>query len=574
MSHYQPNIQDMHFVLSKVLNAPEQLKSLQAFNEIDDDLVHQVLDEAAKFVGEVVAPLNRDGDEIGAQWQDGKVTMPPGFQAAYQMFWQAGWPALSAAPEDGGQGLPSVLEIMLYEMLSGANHGWTMAPGLLHGAYECIKHYASPSIKETYLSKVGTGEWLATMCLTEPHAGSDLGLSRTKATLQADGRYALNGTKIFISGGEHDLTDNIVHLVLARLPDAPMGPKGLSLFLVPKFYPDGQRSAVHCDRIEEKMGLHGSPTCVMRFDDALAEIIGEPGKGLNAMFVMMNAARLHVAMQGIGLLDAAWQKADAYAKERRQMRAPLSKVSKVSKDSNKVKSAAEADFIIAHPAIRRILDTQRSWVDGGRVLAYQTAVELDRIKHADKDTAAKANRWCALVTPVMKAAFTHQAFHGGSDCLQVFGGHGYVREWGIEQIVRDARVAMIYEGTNEIQAIDLLVRKIMSDGGASLNQLLDDMKADIQTETAEAHQLRKLTQEIVLAAPQDPSLGHRVADDYLRAMALVLLQWAWRRIEAQLNEDMPQVEERWLAPAKAFHQWVLPEFAMRCHIIQTQCQTA
>ena len=574
MSHYQPNIQDMHFVLSKVLNAPEQLKSLQAFNEIDDDLVHQVLDEAAKFVGEVVAPLNRDGDEIGAQWQDGKVTMPPGFQAAYQMFWQAGWPALSAATEDGGQGLPSVLEIMLYEMLSGANHGWTMAPGLLHGAYECIKHYANPSIKETYLSKVGTGEWLATMCLTEPHAGSDLGLSRTKATLQADGRYALNGTKIFISGGEHDLTDNIVHLVLARLPDAPMGPKGLSLFLVPKFYPDGQRSAVHCDRIEEKMGLHGSPTCVMRFDDALAEIIGEPGKGLNAMFVMMNAARLHVAMQGIGLLDAAWQKADAYAKERRQMRAPLSKVSKVSKDSNKVKSAAEADFIIAHPAIRRILDTQRSWVDGGRVLAYQTAVELDRIKHADKDTAAKANRWCALVTPVMKAAFTHQAFHGGSDCLQVFGGHGYVREWGIEQIVRDARVAMIYEGTNEIQAIDLLVRKIMSDGGASLNQLLDDMKADIQTETAEAHQLRKLTQEIVLAAPQDPSLGHRVADDYLRAMALVLLQWAWRRIEIQLNEDMPQVEERWLAPAKAFHQWVLPEFAMRCHIIQTQCQTA
>jgi alkylation response protein AidB-like acyl-CoA dehydrogenase len=574
MSHYQPNIQDMHFVLSKVLNAPEQLKSLQAFNEIDDDLVHQVLDEAAKFVGEVVAPLNRDGDEIGAQWQDGKVTMPPGFQAAYQMFWQAGWPALSAAPEDGGQGLPSVLEIMLYEMLSGANHGWTMAPGLLHGAYECIKHYASPSIKETYLSKVGTGEWLATMCLTEPHAGSDLGLSRTKATPQADGRYTLNGTKIFISGGEHDLTDNIVHLVLARLPDAPMGPKGLSLFLVPKFYPDGQRSAVHCDRIEEKMGLHGSPTCVMRFDDALAEIIGEPGKGLNAMFVMMNAARLHVAMQGIGLLDAAWQKADAYAKERRQMRAPLFKVSKVSKDSNKVKSAAEADFIIAHPAIRRILDTQRSWVDGGRVLAYQTAVELDRIKHADKDTAAKANRWCALVTPVMKAAFTHQAFNGGSDCLQVFGGHGYVREWGIEQIVRDARVAMIYEGTNEIQAIDLLVRKIMSDGGASLNQLLDDMKADIQTETAEAHQLRKLTQEIVLAAPQDPSLGHRVADDYLRAMALVLLQWAWRRIEVQLNKDMPQVEERWLAPAKAFHQWVLPEFAMRCHIIQTQCQTA
>jgi alkylation response protein AidB-like acyl-CoA dehydrogenase len=232
------------------------------------------------------------------------------------------------------------------------------------------------------------------------------------------------------------------------------------LFLVPKFYPNGQRSAVHCDRIEEKMGLHGSPTCVMRFDDALAEIIGEPGKGLNAMFVMMNAARLHVAMQGIGLLDSAWQKAEAYAKERRQMRAPAGQ-------GAKPKSSAEADFIIEHPAILRILDTQRAWIDGGRVLAYQTAIELDRIKHADPETAAKSQRWCALVTPVMKAAFTHQAFHGGSDCLQVLGGHGYVREWGIEQVVRDARVAMMYEGTNEIQAIDLLVRKLMADGGLS-----------------------------------------------------------------------------------------------------------
>jgi alkylation response protein AidB-like acyl-CoA dehydrogenase len=567
MSHYQPHIQDMQFVLSRVLNAPDQLKTLQVFEELDSELVQQVLEEAGKFVGEVVAPLNRDGDEIGAQWQNGKVTMPPGFQAAYQMFWQAGWPALSADIEDGGQGLPTVLEIMLYEMLSAANHGWTMAPGLLHGAYECIKHYASPSLKETYLSKVGTGEWLATMCLTEPHAGSDLGLSRTKATPQADGRYALNGTKIFISGGEHDLTENIVHLVLARLPDAPPGPKGLSLFLVPKFYPNGDRSAVHCDRIEEKMGLHGSPTCVMRFDDAIAEIIGEPGKGLNAMFVMMNAARLHVAMQGIGLLDAAWQKADAYAKERRQMRAPSGK-------EGKAKSVAEADLIIEHPAIKRILDTQRSWVDGGRVLAYQTAIELDRIKHADKDTAAKSQRWCALVTPVMKAAFTHQAFHGGSDCLQVLGGHGYVREWGIEQIVRDARVAMIYEGTNEIQAIDLLVRKIMADGGIGLNLLLDDMKAETNSETAEAGQLRNITSRILAAAQQDPSLGHRVADDYLRALALVLLQWAWQRIDLQLSDDTPNLKQRWQSPSKAFRQWVLPEFAMRCHIIQTQCQTA
>ena len=565
MSHFQARIQDMQFVLSNVLSATDQLQKLALFSEIDDDLVLQVLDESAKFVVEVIAPLNRNGDEIGAQWKDGKVTMPPGFQAAYQMFWQAGWPALSTAPEDGGQGLPCVLEIMLYEMLSGANHGWTMAPGLLHGAYECIKHYASPSLQKTYLRKVGTGEWLATMCLTEPHAGSDLGLARTKATPQANGNYALNGTKIFISGGEHDLTENIVHLVLARLPDAPAGPKGLSLFLVPKFYPNGQRSAVHCDRIEEKMGLHGSPTCVLRFDDALAEIIGEPGKGLNAMFVMMNAARLHVAMQGIGLLDAAWQIADAYAKERRQMRSPVGK-------DHKVKSVSEADFIIEHPAIRRILDTQRAWVDGGRLLAYQTAIELDRIKHADPETAAKSQRWCALVTPVMKAALTHQAFHGASDCLQVLGGHGYVREWGIEQIVRDARVAMIYEGTNEIQAIDLLVRKIMADGGLSLNQLLDDMKAEKGSESEQATQLRSLTNIILTASKQDASVGHRVADDYLRAMALVMLQWAWHLIESKLTDNMHEVKERWHSPARAFQQWVLPEFAMRSHIIETQCE--
>lgn len=565
MSAYKPQIEDMQFVLNQVLNAPQQLNLLSVFADVDAQLVQQVLEEAGKFVGEVVAPLNQIGDEIGAQWHDGQVTLPPGFKASYQMFWQAGWPALSSAPEDGGQGLPAVLEIMLYEMLSAANQAWTMAPGLLHGAYECIKHHASPSLQETYLSKVGTGEWLATMCLTEPHAGSDLGLARTKATPQADGRYALNGTKIFISGGEHDLTDNIVHLVLARLPDALPGPKGLSLFLVPKFYPNGQRSAVHCDRIEEKMGLHGSPTCVLRFDDAISEIVGEPGKGLNAMFVMMNAARLHVAMQGIGLLDAAWQKANAYAKERRQMRAPI------GQDAPK-KLSAEADLIIEHPAIRRILDTQRAWIDSGRLLAYQTAVELDRIKHADKETAVKSQRWCALVTPVMKAAFTHQAFHGGSDCLQVLGGHGYVREWGIEQIIRDARVTMIYEGTNEIQAIDLLVRKIMSDEGQSLNLLLDDMHAANGAESEESKQLRKITQSILAAAQKDPSLGHRVADDYLRAMALVLLQWAWQRINAHLNDSIPDVNDRWRSPAKAFRQWVLPEFAMRTHIIETLCE--
>jgi alkylation response protein AidB-like acyl-CoA dehydrogenase len=408
------------------------------------------------------------------------------------------------------------------------------------------------------------------MCLTEPHAGSDLGLARTKAVPLPDGQYAVSGTKIFISGGEHDLTDNIVHLVLARLPDAPPGPKGLSLFLCPKFYPDGTRSRVHCDRIEEKMGLHGSPTCVMRFDEAVCAIVGEPGKGLSAMFVMMNAARLHVALQGIGLLDAAWQKADAYAQERRQMRAP---------GKGKGKSAGEADLIGEHPAMRRILDTQRAWVDAGRVLAYRTALELDLIKHSpDADTQAAAQRWCALVTPVMKSVFTHQAFHGGSDCLQVFGGHGYVREWGIEQIVRDARVAMIYEGTNEIQAIDLLVRKVLPDGGAGMYALLDTVQADLPEShkasiqaRARIQTLRAVTAQVVKTAPQDAALAFRVADDYLRAVALVLLDWAWLRIEAGVDVDTPNADTRWRAPAKALREWVLPEFQMRTFIIVSQC---
>ena len=553
MNHYRMPTEDIGFVLFDVLQAPAQLAALPAFGEADEPLMRQLLNEMAKFIDGEIAPLNRTGDEVGAQWKDGAVTMPPGFRDAYQAFWQAGWPALSAAAEDGGQGLPAVIEAVLYENLSAANHGWTMAPGLLHGAYECIRHHASDELKAAYLEKVATGEWLATMCLTEPHAGSDLGLCSTKAQPQAEGSYALSGTKIFISGGEHDLTDNIVHLVLARLPDAPPGPKGLSLFLVPKFYADGSRSAVFCERIEEKMGLHGSPTCVMRFDAARGWLVGEPGKGLNAMFVMMNAARLHVALQGVGLLGAAWQKADAYAAERKQMRAP---------------GASQTSLISEHPAVQRLLQTQRAWIDGARVLAYQTAVELDIARHhPDAARRQRAERWCALTTPVLKAAFTHQAFHGGSDCLQVFGGHGYVREWGVEQHVRDARVAMIYEGTNAIQAIDLLVRKVLADGGAGLNALLAELEADARiagnAPAADAlHALQQTTTALAARCAQDATLAYHVADDYLRAVAVGLLAWAWTRIAAAAP-----AEPRWQAPARAFRAWVLPELAMRLGIV-------
>lgn len=557
---YQPSPESVQSLLFQVLQAEPALAQLPAFAAVDGDLMRQVLDEAGKFVGEVVAPLNSVGDQIGARFSQGTVTMAPGFKDAYSAFWQGGWPALSAPESDGGQGLPSVLECVLYEWLSAANHGWTMAPGLLHGAYECIRHYANPELKARYAAKVATGEWLATMCLTEPHAGSDLGLARTRAVAQADGSYRVSGTKIFISGGEHDLTDNIVHLVLARLPDAPPGPKGLSLFLCPKFLPDdthqGARNAVVCERIEEKMGLHGSPTCVMRFDEATGWLVGEVGKGLNAMFVMMNAARLHVALQGIGLLDAAWQKADAYARERRQMRAPA-----------RGKSAGEADLIIEHPAVRRILDTQRAWIDTSRVLAYRTGLELDVAKHhPDAERRAAANRWCSLVTPMLKSLCTHQAFHGGSDCLQVFGGHGYVKEWGIEQNVRDARVAMIYEGTNEIQAIDLLIRKVLPDGGAGLMALLAELAADAQDATLQAHvdALAGVTTELGAAATAQPEAPYWVADDYLRAAGIVVLLWAATR----LARDPAHAQHQ--ASAQAFRRWVLPEFDQRVRIMREQ----
>ena len=568
---YLPTSADNAFLLFDVLNAGEQLQRLLAHAGTDEALMRQVLDEAGKWVGDVVAPLSREGDEVGAQFAAGKVTTPPGFAQAYQDFWQAGWPALACAEEDGGQGLPWVLEGVLYEWLSAANHGWTMAPGLLHGAYECIKHHGSDALKTAYLPKVASGEWLATMCLTEAHAGSDLGQVRTQAVPVGESDlgecYEISGSKIFISGGEHDLSENIVHLVLARLPGAPVGPKGLSLFLVPKVLPDGARNAVVCERIEEKMGLHGSPTCVMRFDGATGWLIGKPGAGLNAMFVMMNAARLHVALQGVGLLDAAWKKAHAYALERRQMRAPGAvPASRGAGDT--------ADLIIEHPTIARTLDMQRAWVDGGRVLAYQTGIYLDVARHAESaKEREQAQQWCSLITPVLKAAWTQQAFEGASACLQVFGGHGYIREWGIEQIVRDARVAMIYEGTNEIQAIDLLVRKVLPDGGQAMGQWLLFLRKSLDAgRPLDAEvlrclaQLRYFTTVLAQACQQDDTLAWRVADDYLRCVAVVLMGWAWAQIGAAEGTD----QARWQGPLKQVQQRVLPEMDWRMNLMKSQ----
>jgi alkylation response protein AidB-like acyl-CoA dehydrogenase len=558
----------MLYVLTQVVHAERRLQELPAHAEVDAELMAQLMDEAGKFVASVIAPLNRIGDETGARWSDGAVTMPPGFRDAYQAFWQAGWPALAAAPEDGGQGLPAVLEAMLFEMLSAANHAWTMAPDLLHGAYDCLKAHGTQELKDRYLDKLASGEWLPTMCLTEPHAGSDLGLVSTRAVAQTDGSYRISGSKIFISSGEHDLSDNIVHLVLARLPDAPPGPKGLSLFLVPKFLPDGARSAVHCERIEEKMGLHGSATCVMRFEAATGWLIGESGRGLNAMFVMMNSARLHVALQGIGLLEAAWQKADEYSRERRQMRAPGRKAAQARSNAA---VASAADLIGEHPAMRRILDSQRAWIDAGRVIAYRTALELDITKqHPSSERREAAQRWCSLSTPILKAIFTQQAFYGGSECLQVFGGHGYVRESGIEQHVRDARVTMIYEGSNEIQAIDLLVRKVLPDGALAFNGWLAELGADLDPAVpAQARLLSRLTslrehtQRLLQAAAQDDTLAYWLAEDFLHAVGLTLVDWAWTQIE----RSSEAAEPRWRAPAQAVQRWIMPELDMRLAII-------
>jgi alkylation response protein AidB-like acyl-CoA dehydrogenase len=579
---YQANSGQAAYLLFDVLQAQEQLRELPSFAELDKSTLVQVLEEAAKFASDKIAPLNASGDAVGAQLQGGQVTMPPGFAAAYQEFWQAGWPALSVAPEDGGQGLPEVFNQIMYEWLSAANHGWTMAPGLLHGAYECIKHHASSELKAQYLEKVGSGQWLATMCLTEAHAGSDLGQVRTSAKPHLDGSYLVSGTKIFISGGEHDLTENIVHLVLARLPDAPPGPKGLSLFLVPKFYPDGTRSRVVCERIEEKMGIHASPTCVLRFDEARAHIVGEPGKGLGAMFVMMNAARLHVALQGTGLLDAALQKASAYAQERRQMRAPPrvhipvhgNNIQEQKNHSNMPTAGVfinkfATDLIVNHPTVQRTLETQTAYLQGLRVLAYQTALELDVAKlHPSADRRAQAASWCALATPVLKALCTDQGFRGISECLQVFGGHGYVREWGVEQHLRDARIAMIYEGTNEIQAIDLLIRKTLPDGGAALAAVFQRISTETPAVAAEADAVMSLARELASRSQAAPDLPYWVAQDFLKACGLVLLHWALQRLK-QAKGDADQTDL-----LVHYQRWIAPELAAALQIIRTQCAAA
>ncbi|HSI60223.1 MAG TPA: acyl-CoA dehydrogenase family protein [Ideonella sp.] len=535
MWQYHPPLRDMRFVIDEVLGAPAAWQQMGAFDGLDSDTAQQVLAEAGRFASEVLAPLNGPGDLEGCHWQGGEVTTPQGFKQAYQAFVEGGWPALACDPACGGQGLPQLLNAALYEMLAAANHGWTMYPGLLHGAYECLHAHAGGELRERYLAKLTSGEWLSTMCLTEAHAGSDLGLLRSRAVPQPDGSFAVTGNKIFISGGEHDLSDNIVHLVLARLQDpekgpAPVGTKGLSLLLVPKLLPDGRRNTLRCDGIEKKMGLKGSATCVMNFEAATGWLIGEPHRGLAAMFLMMNAARLHVGLQGLGHLEAATQNALRYAAERLQSRAPR---------RPEGAPAGGADAIALHPAVRRTLWTLKARTEGARVLAYWAAQALDeQAAHPDPPASQAAGDRASLLTPVIKALLTELGHLGADAALGIWGGHGYVHDYGIEQVVRDSRVSMIYEGSNEIQAIDLLLRKLLPDGGERFEQLLSWAAEQAQgsPHSAAAQQglqaVHSAFHALQAEAAADPELAYRAADALLRALGEALLACAWARADA------------------------------------------
>ena len=541
MSQYTPPLRDMQFLLHEVFEVSSAFSEMPKHSEVDADTVNAILEEGGKFASEVLFPLNRVGDQEGCQLDrtTHEVKIPTGFKDAYAQYVAGGWPALSCDPAYGGQGLPIVLNQCMYEMLNSANQAWTMYPGLTHGAYEALHAHGTPEQQKTYLPKLVTGEWTGTMCLTEPHCGTDLGMLRTKAEPQADGTYRITGQKIFISSGEHDMVENIVHLVLARLPDAPAGSKGISLFVVPKFNVTadgklGERNAIMCTGLEHKMGIHGNATCQMTLDGAVGTLVGKPNKGLAAMFVMMNAARIGVGMQSLGLTEVAYQNALAYAKDRAQSRS-LTGVK--AKDQ-------PADPILVHPDVRKMLLTAKAYAEGGRALALYCALLIDReLSHPDEAVRKESAEIVALLTPIVKAFITDNAWTATSSCLQVFGGHGYIQEWGMEQYVRDARINMIYEGTNTIQSLDLLGRKVLGNQGATLKKFGKEIEALIREEGVNeamapfitplaglADQMTKFTTEVGFKAFQNPDVVGAAAVDYLRVAGHLVFGYFWARM--------------------------------------------
>ena len=541
MPSYTPPLRDMQFVLHEVLHVTDDFKQMPKHVDIDADTIAAVLEEGGKFASEVIFPLNQSGDEQGCTLDRDthEVKTPDGFKAAYDQYVQGGWPALSADPDFGGQGLPVVVNQCFYEMLNSANQAWTMYPGLTHGAYEALHAHGTDAQKALYLPKLTSGEWTGTMCLTEPHCGTDLGLLRTKAEPQADGTYRITGNKIFISAGEHDMVSNIVHLVLARLPDAPAGSKGISLFVVPKFHVNadgsvGERNGIYCGGLEHKMGIHGNATAQMVLDGAVGTMVGQPNKGLAAMFVMMNAARIGVGMQSLGLTEVAYQNAVAYAKDRIQSRSLTG-----PKDPSK-----PADSILVHPDVRKMLLTARAYAEGGRALALHCALLIDReLNHPDEAVRAESADQVALLTPIVKAFITDNAWTATSSCMQVFGGHGFIREWGMEQYVRDARINMIYEGTNTIQSLDLLGRKVLGNQGASLKKFGkhiaalvaeaqgdEDMAEFVNPLAKLGQQMTQFTGEIGYKALENADEVGAAAVDYLRVAGHLVFGYFWARM--------------------------------------------
>jgi len=538
MADYKAPVRDMQFVLNEVFRAAEQWAELPALVElVDADTAMAVLEEAGKVAARSIAPLSRAADEEGCHWDDGAVRTPAGFIDAYNTYAEGGWVGVGGDPAFGGMGMPKAISAQVEEMVNAASLSFGLYPMLTAGACLSIHAHASEALKQAYLPNMYAGVWAGSMCLTEPHAGTDLGLIRTRAEPQADGSFKVSGTKIFITGGEHDLTENVIHLVLAKLPDAPAGPKGISLLLVPKFMVDadgslGARNAVSCGSIEHKMGIQASATCVMNFDGATGYLVGEANKGLAAMFTMMNYERLGVGIQGLASAERSYQNAVDYARERLQSRSPSGAQAK-----DKL-----ADPIIVHPDVRRMLLTMKALIEGGRAFSTYVAMQLDSAKYsADPEQVKRSEALVALLTPVAKAFLTDLGLECTVHGQQVFGGHGYIREWGQEQLVRDVRITQIYEGTNGIQALDLMGRKVVGSGGALYQVFSEEVKAFVETHGAELgeftqplatalQRLDDLTAWVLQRAKNDPNEIGAASVEYLHAFGYVAYAYMWARM--------------------------------------------
>ncbi len=568
MADYQAPLRDMSFVLNEVFEAGKLWAQLPALADtVDNDTATAILEEAGKVAAGSIAPTNRNGDEEGCTWTDGAVTTPQGFIEAYKTYAEGGWVGVGGDPQFGGMGMPKMITAQIEEMINSANLSFGLYPMLTAGACLSIHAHASDELKEKYLPNMYGGTWAGSMCLTEPHAGTDLGIIRTKAEPQADGSYKVTGTKIFITGGEHDLTDNIIHLVLAKLPDAPAGAKGISLFLVPKVMVNddgslGERNSLSCGSIEHKMGIQGSATCVMNFDNATGYIIDAPNKGLAAMFTMMNYERLGVGIQGLSLGERSYQSAIEYAKDRIQSRAPTGVVA----------PDKQADPIIVHPDVRRMLLTMKALNEGGRAFSSYVAMQLDIAKYSeDAQKRQGAEELVALLTPIAKAFLTDMGLETTIHGQQIFGGHGYIREWGQEQLIRDCRITQIYEGTNGIQSLDLAGRKIVGNGGAFYQHFADEVKAFIVSTDnsltefttplqAAIENLDELTAWLIEQAKTNPNEIGAASVEYLQVFGYTAYAYMWALMAraAQGKEQEDDFYASKMGTARFFFARLLP----------------